>query len=220
MSLPTLEQYRSGATTWRREHRGVTFTLSHHGVSSYSPQGTWCYYLHLLENMFQRSADFALFDREPELREFAGSICEHYDYYSIPDLDFHGGCTWYSKDRFIDRKSGKWLTALKIGCDYNDLWDDEGGYWEGLEEVERDAKRSVDILADQFPLNVRCAYSGVVANPSEFYTARNGCLVHESKKGDVDGLWLPASADTHPKDGDVKQAPLSGVAGEAETPNG
>lgn len=35
------------------------------------------------------------------------------------------------------------------------------------------------------------------------------------------GECAPASADTHPKDGDVKQAPLvSGAVGEAETPKG
>ncbi len=31
MSLPTLEEYRTGGTTWRREHKGVHYTLSHHG---------------------------------------------------------------------------------------------------------------------------------------------------------------------------------------------
>lgn len=197
MSLPTLEQYRAGSTVWRREHRGVTYTLNHHGISSYSSRGIWCYYLHLLENMFQRAEDFALFNREPEVTEYAGSKREHYDYYSIPDLEFHGGVTFYSKDGFMDR-DGNRFTALKIGCDYNHLWDEESGYWQGMEDVARDAMRSIDLLVDQFPMNERCAYSGKIADPSEFYTAVNGCRVHKSKADQFEdgwAAWLPAETE-------------------------
>lgn len=191
MSLPTLEQYQRGGTTWRYEHRGVSYTLSHHGVSEYQPEGTWCYYLHLLENMFQNPEDFALFDKDREVKEMlgTGSHYETHDYYSIPDLEFHGGATWYSKDTFLDRKSGKDFTALKIGCDYGHSWDRDGGYWEGMQEVERDAKRSIDILVDRFPMNARCEYCGIVAHPSEFYIAGNGRRVHISQADKFEDGW-------------------------------
>jgi len=179
VSLPTLEQLRQGATAWKREHKGVSYTLSHHGVSDYSPQGTWCFYIHLLEPQFQRPEDFALFDREPEVREFAGSHREHYPYDDVPDYGFHGGIAWYSRETFIDR-DGSRRKALKIGCDYAHLWDQEGGYWQGLDDVEADAKRLINALVAQVPMKLRCGYSGKLDMPDQFYTARNGVLVHLS----------------------------------------
>jgi hypothetical protein len=196
MALPTLDQYRQGATTWKREHKGVGYTLSHHGVSSYSPQGTWCFYIHLLEEQFQRPEDFARFDREPEVREFAGTYREHYPCEDVPDYGFHGGITWYSRKTYRGRRSGEPLKALKIGCDYAHLWDQEGGYWQGLDDVEADAHKLIDALTAAVPLKERCAYSGVYDLPDQFYTARNGNRVHRSNAGKFSEAswsgWLPA----------------------------
>lgn len=191
MSLPSLEQYQSGSTTWKREYKGVSYTLSHHGISDYSPQGTWCFYVFVTSNMFINDADFALFDREAELTELYGSYRENYDYYSVPDYGFHGGITWYSKERFID-KEGKEQTSLKIGCDYAHLWDRESGYWQGLDDIDRDVKALIDKLVEAHPVKLRCGYCGKLDNPDQFYTAKNGAIVHKSqieKIKENDGLW-------------------------------
>lgn len=34
--------------------------------------------------------------------------------------NFHGGCTYYNKQQ----------TFVKIGCDYNHIWDDKNNTWE------------------------------------------------------------------------------------------
>lgn len=195
MSLPTIEQYREGATTWKRDHKGVAFTLSHHGVSKYSPQGTWCFYIHLQEPQFQRPEDFARFDREPEVKEWAGSHRESYPYDDVPDYGFHGGITWYSRETYVDRDGATWK-SLKIGCDYAHSWDADSGYWQGLEDVESDARALIDKLTDQIPLKVRCGYCGKLDMPDQFYTARNGVRVHVSQRDKFSEsewpTWLPA----------------------------
>lgn len=195
MSLPTYEQYRSGATTWKRDHLGVGYTLSHHGVSEYSPTGTWCFYIHLLEEQFVTPEDFARFDREPEIKEFAGSYREYYPYEDVPDYGFHGGITWYSRDLYVGRDGCRYK-ALKIGCDYAHSWDRDGGYWQGLDDVERDARGLIEKLVAAVPLKERCAYSGRYDLPEQFYTARNGCRVHVSQRDKFSETewptWLPA----------------------------
>ncbi len=189
MSLPSLEQYRSGATTWKKSHNGIDYLLSHHGVSEYSPQGTWCFYIFLHDNLFVNQDDFKIFDREPRLVEFSGRFIETYDYDSVPDYGFHGGITWYSVEHFVDRDGTK-RKSLKIGCDYAHLWDREGGFSDGLDEVEMDAKRLIEKLVEQHPIKRRCAYSGQLDIPEMFYEAQNGNWVHKTQADNLPGGWV------------------------------
>ncbi len=201
MSLPTYEQYKQGATTWKRQYKGIHYTLSHHGVSDeYSPDGTWCFYIYINSNTFINDSDFKLFNRERQIIEsFPGSFYETYDYGSVPDYGFHGGITWYSKETFID-KGGNEQTSLKIGCDYAHLWDREGGYWQGIEAVDNDAKLLIDELVKNHPVKLRCSYSGKIDNPDQFYTAKNKTTVHvscmEKHKNDESFIkyWMPEEA--------------------------
>lgn len=187
---PTISDYYKSSATWRREHRNVTYNLSHHGISDYSPEGTWCYYLFLQRDMFQNADDFALFDKPAKVEpSFGDKLWQTYDYYDIPDLDFHGGVTWYSKEPYFDRATGLDEYALKIGCDYAHSWDRDGGFWQGIEEIARDAMRSINILADTYPLNDRCKYSGILDAPENFYTAVNGSRVHKSQADKIDPQW-------------------------------
>lgn len=178
---PSLEDYTSGATTWKRDHKGVSYTLSHHGISDYNNQGTWCFYIHIHDNIFVNPDDFKLFDREAELVESFGRYRESYEYYTVPDYGFNGGITWYSKDYFVDRDGTK-RTTLKIGCDYAHLWDMERGYPDTLETVDFDARKLIDELVENHPVKQRCSYSGKLDTADKFYTAKNGALVHESQE--------------------------------------
>jgi len=200
MALPTLEQYRASSATWKREHRGITYTLSHHGASDHTPQGTWCFYIHLLEDQFQRPEDFGKFNREPTVKQMiGGGYWKTYDYSDVPDYGFHGGITWYSRERYVNKETGDPRWALKIGCDYAHLWDEEGGRWQGLEDVARDAVSLIDNLLREVPMKLRCGYSGVFDMPEEFYTARNGATVHKSQLGEFSDdkwpMWLPDDAE-------------------------
>lgn len=199
MTTPDYKTLLRGATTWREEHRQVTITLSHHGYSEGNeypgaePQpGTWCYYLHLTEQMF-RPADWAKLWLPEVIHDWGIS----HDYYSLPDLDFHGGCTFYETGTGWDKTNKRKIGAIKVGCDYNHLWDREGGYWQDYDAVLRDAKHSVDVLCEVFPDRLtRCGYSHLWGEASEFYTAINGAIVHRSHleklRADDWKAWLPA----------------------------
>ncbi len=196
MSLPTLEQYRSGATTWRREHEQIIYNLAHWGVSDYQPQGIWNYYLYLPENMFQRPEDFALFNLEPKVSlGYGDKFRQDYDYYSIPDLELSGGITFYDRLTGINPATGEPMFVVKVGCDYNHLWNGERGYSEDMEEVDRDAKRSLDVLVSRYALNRRCAYSGVIDHPSTFYLSNAGYFIHNSRRealiAEGHPAWMP-----------------------------
>lgn len=191
---PTLEQYEKSSAQWRGSHKGVSYLLSHHGISDYQREGTWCYYIFVNSDMFINSDDFLKFDLEPKIIDLYGSFMESFDYYDIPDYGFHGGITWYSKEYFIN-KEGKKQTSIKIGCDYGHLWDSESGYWQGLENVRRDCENMIDKFVENHPVKTRCIYSGKLDIPEQFYKAENGALVHKSNlenlQKDGDSRWLP-----------------------------
>ncbi|BEV44380.1 hypothetical protein [Afipia carboxidovorans] len=200
MSTPNYKTLLRGCTTWREEHRQVAITLSHHGYrdgteypGAEREPGTWCYYLHLTEQMF-RPADWAKLWLPEVVRDWGVS----HDYYSLPDLDFHGGCTFYETGTGWDKTNKRKVGMIKVGCDYNHLWDRESGYWQDYEAVLRDAKHSVDVLCTTFPDRLtRCGYSHLWDESSEFYTAINGATVHRSHIEELReqgwDKWLPAA---------------------------
>lgn len=177
---PSLDQYEQSCATWKRWYKGIGYTLSHHGISECQEEGIWCFYIHLLEEMFINPDDFSKFDREPVLKKLGSdSIYETYDYYDVPDYGFHGGITFYDRTFYVS-KDGKKYKSLKIGCDYNHLWDAESGYWQSLENVDYDCKSLIDKLVMAIPQKIRCGYSGKVGMPEEFYEAKNGLFIHKS----------------------------------------
>lgn len=197
---PDYKTLLRGATIWRAEHRQIAITLSHHGYrdgSEYegaeSNPGTWCYYLHLTEQMF-RSEDWAKLWLPEDINDWGIS----HDYYSLPDIDFHGGCTFYETGTGWDKTNKRKIGAIKVGCDYAHQWDREGGYWQDYDAVLRDAKHSVDVLCETFPNRLtRCGYSNIWDEADAFYTAINGATVHRShiEKLREQGWdkWLPVS---------------------------
>jgi hypothetical protein len=190
MSKPTLEDFLDSAAKWNGEHRGIHFELSWHGRSDYSPQGTWCYYIRVNSEEFY-AEDWAKLRLERQDRQLLGSSWHrHYGYETFPDLDAHGGWTFGEMDTYLGR-DGKEHESVKVGCDYAHLWDRESGFWQGREEIERDAKRSIELLCEMFPRRrPRCAYSGQYDDADQFYTARNGRLIHKSQENKLPEGWV------------------------------
>lgn len=200
---PLLEDFLGSAAKWQGEHNGISYELSWHGRSEYSPEGTWCWYITLRSQQFS-TEDWLKLRLTREDKEFAGSWRRHWDYDSFPDLEAHGGWTFGEMNTYLGR-DGKEYETIKVGCDYAHLWDRESGYYEGKQQIERDAKHSIDLFCQMFPgRRDRCDYCGIYDEPEGFYTARNGRRVHKSQEeklrdGTWDG-WLPeATAITQDK---------------------
>jgi hypothetical protein len=194
---PSYDELLSGATRWRHEHKGVGYLLSFHGYrrgdeyqgAEHHP-GTWCYYLLIPEQMYpHRWQDFAV------TRNDRG-YCDHGPAFDHDMFDSEITCA--SSEPYWDRKTERMWDASKVGCDYNHLWHSERGYPDNYSSVRADAERTVEKFLDRNPDHLlRCEYSGLWGAESDFYTARNGRRVHNSKRGEFSeehwATWLPAT---------------------------
>lgn len=192
MSIPSNDDFLSAGCTWFGSHNGIRYKLSWHGRSDYNPKGTWCYYLLVNQEQFYPD-DWAKLRLERQDHQFmgAGSWHRHWSYENFPDVDFHGGPTWGEMTVYLGR-DGKEYELVTVGCDYAHLWDEECGRWQGKNEIEDDAKRSIDLLCKQFPRRrAKCSYTGQYDDADKFYTAVNGALVHESQREELatDKYW-------------------------------
>lgn len=197
MATPSYEELLQGATTWRKEHEGVTYILSHHGhrtgkeYASAEPRpGTWCYYLLIPEQMYPHRWD-----------DFACSRSEHgFEHHgrAFTHEMFDTEITHASSQPYWDRKTERMWDGSKVGCDYAHLWHHEGGYSDTYNSVNDDARRTVELFLKANPdLRLRCDYSGLWGEPSDFYTAENGKRVHNSHASSFDdgwAKWRPAEA--------------------------
>lgn len=198
MAIPTIEQFLQSCSRWNGEHRGISFELSWHGQSNFRSKGIWCWYISVTEQQFYPE-DWAKLRLEREDRQFhADSWHRHWKYDAFPDVEPHGGWTFGEMGIYLG-KDGKEYERVKVGCDYSHLWDEEGGFWQEKDDIERDVKRSIDLLCEQFPTRrERCAYSGIYDDSSAFYTAINGSRVHSSKLETLReskwDKWLPSES--------------------------
>ncbi len=71
----------------------------------------------------------------------------NYDYYKydVSGLPFHNGCTFYDKEGGPDSKR----QYIKVGCDYNHIWDEGHTYY--AEGVEREIKEVIDAFRNMVP---------------------------------------------------------------------
>lgn len=212
MATPKHSDFLDAACKWRGEHQGIAYELSWHGRSEYNPQGTWCWYILLTQEQFYAD-DWAKLRLPREDKQLIGSWHRHWDYDTFPDVKPHGGWTFGEMSVALGR-DGKEYEHVKVGCDYAHAFDRDGGYYEGREQVERDVKRSIDLLVEMFPRRrERCGYTGQYDDPEQFYTARNGSRVHKSqadKFSDGWEAWRPADA-TAPERNEQVAEPLRSI---------
>jgi len=106
--------------------------------------------------------DFKLFNAPIKHYEFGGKTRKRYNADKIPDVfEFHGGCTYYSKDR--DIFLGYFI--LKIGCDYNHYQDEQQQYQ--LQDILYDVKKSIDSFLSRYQYKRWCGNCGGVFNSSD-----------------------------------------------------
>ena len=133
---------------WSGQYRGVAFEIHHWNKDSeYQPDGTWNFYLFLNQKQFTPGRWERLWlSRDTSTPQLSGGYC-HYDYPSMPiaQLDWHGGITYYAKTAGFDDST----QIIKVGCDYNHLWDE--GMWYDEQDVAADIRATVDGLWELYP---------------------------------------------------------------------
>jgi len=181
---------------WQDIYRGVRFEINKWRIGSIDSDDPnsfwmWNYYLIIPEEQVpkDRYRDVFLPRKPKHKRNFAG---DDYDSYTkfIENLDFHGGCTWYSKLGGADRTP----VCAKIGCDYGHLGDREIGFPYDVEWVADDARKTIDSLWEAIPnLRVRCSYNGEWYDLAEgFFTEHGEFSSHEGEKRRL--AWLKEHA--------------------------
>jgi hypothetical protein len=140
---------------YRDTYRGVSWEVNHIERS----YGNWfTYYIFLVKNLMLPE-QFELFNCPLKSLGFAGKKRKFYDYNKVPDVfDFHGGCTYYEKDRDIPMER----FMLKIGCDYNHYQDEARQYQ--LEDIISDVKKSIDSFLSQYEYKRWCGNCGAVVD--------------------------------------------------------
>lgn len=179
---PSLEQFLASSARWNGEHLGISYELSWHGRSEFSPEGTWCWYLVLFQEQFYPE-DWKRLRLERQDAESFGSWRRLYRYENFPDCDPHGEWTFGEMATYLGR-DGTEYERIKVGCDYAHSFDRDGGYWEGHPDVKRDVERSIEKFLKMFPnRKVKCAYSGKWDDADKFFETNAGFKVHVSYEG-------------------------------------
>jgi hypothetical protein len=129
--------------------RGFTVEIVHWNFETPDPntspegKGVWNYYLFIRESQVTPEF-FTKIWLTPDRVRFAPDSPEHlnYKYYDsiLNGLDLHGGITFYDR---LGQEVGH--RCVKVGCDYNHLWDRDRGFC-SESTVIYDAMKSVDSL--------------------------------------------------------------------------
>ena len=176
---PTRDEFLKGSTQWRFDNDGIPYIVAYHGYSDdpkWPHPGIWCYYL-LIDELLFEAKDF----KKMVMKRRKNYWGMAYDYHSFPDFHFHGGVTFYEINKSWDKKNKKEVRCLKVGCDYNHLWDEEVGYHYSLDSVKIDAELSIARLNEMFPnRKLLCKYSGWVDTKENFYVSKNGWTIHKN----------------------------------------
>jgi hypothetical protein len=103
-----------------------------------------------------------------------------YDYYKPrwSDAKWHGGVTWYEKKQVVDTDQ----RYVKIGCDYNHIWDDDSKAAYNENWIYQDCLKTSRMLAQLYKFKVRCGYSGHYFYP-EYCVAHTLEVAGYSQKG-------------------------------------
>ena len=160
---------------WTGTYRGVSFEIYNfkrppNVVDNYESDN-WTYYLIIQLNKIPKESNPDSFWLKGKADDKGRVFYPYYKNDVIMDIEFHGGCTWYSKERGFDGEN----KVIKIGCDYQHLWDEGIDYY--IEWVQKDVMDTID----SFLLRV----------PDYKYWCRGNGGLYSLKEGTVkDGVFI------------------------------
>ncbi len=132
---------------WSGIHRGIPYEIAHWGLGTMNNgKGAWNAYIILHE---MRVENFEVLWKPNTRQKWTPTSRERLavDYMDGPlhSAPWHCGITYWSSDN--DAFPGH--RHMKIGCDYNHLWDEEAGHFEDLDQVLRELLAVIDYLIDK-----------------------------------------------------------------------
>jgi hypothetical protein len=150
---------------WNGIHKGVDFEIRN--FQDFRGNECWNYYL--IVNISRIPENYnpnSFWLKGKKVGKFI-----NYDYMSheiISKIYFHGGCTWYSKERGFDGDD----KIIKIGCDYQHIWDEGEKY--NLEDVLSDVLKSIESFLTFIPnYKYKCCGNG------KLYDLKDGVLIDD-----------------------------------------
>lgn len=155
---------------WTGTHKGVAFEINNFKIdeTKYSDEkDCWTHYIIIYLNRIpEKYKPNSFWLRGKRNRGYI-----FYDYHKhsiIGRIEFHGGCTWYSKERGFDGTE----KVIKIGCDYQHLWDEGKQY--DLEYVKKEVKETIDSFLNYIP-----DYKYWCCGNGNLYDLKEGILINE-----------------------------------------
>ena len=176
-----LKAKKSEREVWEGSYNGISFEINRFkskdidGNDKYS----WCHYIFVnLDRIPDETIAKSFWLKGKVL--FSNRIS--YDYYKAKwcdVIDFHGGCTWYSKESGFDGSP----KIVKIGCDYQHLWDE--GFEYDLGYVESEVLRTIESFRAYIPnYKFWCRGNGELCDLSEGILDDNGSFYSYKYWGD------------------------------------
>ena len=134
---------------WHGTHNGVAFEINNfktppNQFDDYE-KDNWTYYLILHLARIPKENKPESFWLKSKADEKGKVYYSYHKNFIISNIDFAGGCTWYSKEAGFDGSN----KVIKIGCDYQHSWDEGREY--DLEWVKRDVMNTIDAFLNYIP---------------------------------------------------------------------
>lgn len=143
-----MEITKSETEIWKGTYRGVDFEINHFRVIPNSIEPTnkncWTHYIYLHLYRIPERYNPASFWLKGK-KHGRHIIYEYNKHPIISRLEWHGGCTWYSKESGFDGAQ----KVIKIGCDYQHLWDKNQYY--DLEYVKSEVEKTINSFLNYIP---------------------------------------------------------------------
>lgn len=183
--METFNIKKSTAETWTGTYNGISFEIKKHFSKDIdeNEQVNWCHYV------------FINLDRVPNKKiadsfwldgEILFSKRVSYSYYKAKwcdSIEFHGGCTWYSKESGFDGAP----KIVKIGCDYQHSWNMGRNY--ELPYIKEQVIKTIESIRKYIPdYKFCCRGNGDLYDLSEGLLSDNGSFYSYKYWGDKP-LW-------------------------------
>lgn len=180
---------------WRGTYMGVDFEINNFkmgGVLDFPERDCWAHYMYIKLDRVPNKEIRKSFWLKPSKDTSFGR--KWYNYFKSDwcgRIEFHGGCTWYSKESGLDG----FEKIVKIGCDYQHSWD-EGKYYD-VDYVKAQVLKTIEsfwIYVGNY--KYRCRGNGNLYNSDEGRIDKNGSFhsyQYWSDKPLWENLYVPHS---------------------------